>query len=213
MQPHEKVTKLLTRVEPVEQLYDGLNGKIIKWTLENGNKSHDPSCLAYLVGSDGKVVSKCPSPYAASSFSKWLNEEITKYEKSHPRTRVPFVPPTIEDEACVEFDEAKRERKPILIYVGRESTADKKLKKQIKACRKFEKGTLSSKKAATQAKGWVLLRFDIAEKKHAEFLKQFGVEAAPALLMFAPGAEKPTDLGTKMKGASLAYHLKKATGG
>ena len=57
------------------------------------------------------------------------------------------------------------------------------------------------------------MRFDIAEKRHAEFLKQFGVAAAPALLMFAPGAEDPTDLGTKVKGASLAYHMKKAKGG
>ena len=209
MQPHEKVLKLLPRVEPVEQLYDGLKGKVIKWTLENGNKSHDPSCLAFLVGRDGKVVSKCPSPYSASSFTKWLKDEVLKYEKSHPRTRVPFLPPTIEEETCVEFDEAKQARRPILIYVGRESGGDKKAKKQIKACRKFEKGTLSSKKAAAEAKGWVLLRFDIAEKKHAEFLKQFGVEAAPALLMFVPGTEKPTDLGTKVKGPNLAYHLKK----
>ncbi len=210
MQPHEKVAKLLPRVEPVEQLYDGLNGKVIKWTLENGNKSHDPSCLAFLVGRDGKVVSKCPSPYSASSFTKWLGEEVVKYEKSHPRTRVPFVPPTMEDGRCVEFDEAQQERKPILLYVGRETAGDKKAKKQIKVCRKFEKGTLSSKKAAAEAKGWVLLRFDIADKRHAEFLKQFGVKTAPALLMFAPGAEKPTDLGTKVKGPNLAYHLKKA---
>ncbi len=209
MQPHEKVLKLLPRVEPVEQLYDGLNGKVIKWTLENGNKSHDPSCLAFLEGRNGKVVSKGPSPYSASSFTKWLNEEVLKYEKSHPRTRVPFLPPTIEEETCVEFDEAKQGRRPILIYVGRESGDDKTAKKQIKACRKFEKGTLSSKKAAAEAKGWVLLRFDIAEKKHAEFLKRFGVEAAPALLMFAPGADEPTDLGTKVKGPNLAYHLKK----
>ena len=209
MQPHEKVAKLLPRVEPVEQLYDGLNGKVIKWTLENGNKSHDPSCLAFLLGRDGKVVSKCASPYSASSFTKWLKDEVLKYEKSHPRTRVPFLPPTIEEERCVQFDEAKRDRRAILIYVGRESGSDKKAKKQIKACRKFEKGTLSSKKAAAEAKGWVLLRFDIAEKQHTEFLKQFGVEAAPALLMFAPGADKPTDLGTKVKGQNLAYHLKK----
>ncbi len=58
MRPHEKVQKLLARVEPVEWLYDGLNGKIIKWTFENGNDNHDPSVLAYYLEKHGPTETR-----------------------------------------------------------------------------------------------------------------------------------------------------------
>ncbi len=34
---------VLSRFESVEWFYDGLNGKIIPWTKENGGTSDDPS--------------------------------------------------------------------------------------------------------------------------------------------------------------------------
>ena len=193
----------------MEQLYDGLNGKIIKWTLENGGTSHDPSVQAFLVARDGKVVSRCAQPYNASSMSKWLEEEVGKDEKTHPRTAVPFVSAGIVEGRCAAFDEAREARRPILLYVGRESGEGREAAKQMRAARKFEKSTLGSKKAAAEAKGWTLLRFDLADKEHAAFVKAFGVEAAPALLMFPPREEKPTNLGTRLKGPNLAYFLKK----
>ena len=70
MRPHEKVQKLLPKVEPVMWLYDGLNGKIIKWTLANGNDNHDPSVLAYLVDRNGKVFSHCPKGQALFAFRR-----------------------------------------------------------------------------------------------------------------------------------------------
>jgi len=200
--------KVLPRVEAVEWLYDGLNGKIIKWTLENGNTHKDPSCLVFLVGRDGKLVSSCPGgqAYSASGMSKWLKAEVAKYERSHPRTRVAFLMSEPES-----LEQARESGKNVLVYFGRESylPKDKRGKSQRKACAKFEKGTLNSKKAADAAKGWVLLRFDLAQKAHAELAKKLGVEAAPALLMFLPRAEKPQDLGSRLKGPNLAYLLKK----
>ncbi|MHC4821939.1 MAG: hypothetical protein ACYTDX_09500, partial [Planctomycetota bacterium] len=58
MQKDETVLAQVKRYEPVEWWYDGLKGKIIPWTLENGGKSHDPSILAFVVDFEGKVVSK-----------------------------------------------------------------------------------------------------------------------------------------------------------
>jgi hypothetical protein len=214
VQTHGKTTKVLKRVEPVEWLYDGLNGKIIPWTLKHGNTSHDPSCLAFLVDRDGKVVSKCPNgqTYSASGFSRWLTGVVDKYERAHPRTRVPFV--IAEPE---EVGEALAARKPVLLYFGRDSydKKDDKAKKQMKVCRKFEKGTLNSKKAAEEAQAgkWVLLRFDLAKKAHAELARKHGVAEAPTLVMYLPGANGPEVFaGAKLKGPNLAYRLKKARG-
>ena len=215
MQTDEKLAKMLPRFEAVEWLYDGLKGKIIPWTLENGGKSHDPSAQAFLVARDGSVFDRCPDGrvYSGSSFTKWLAEQAKAYDRKYPRTRVPLQMVDVVDGECEAFATARAEKRPILLYVGREETADddKAARKQVKAARKFERGTLSSKKAAEAAKGWTLLRLNIADKAHAELLKSFGVVQAPALLVFEPGAEKPTDLGTKLKGPNLAYHLKKHT--
>lgn len=217
MQTHEKVKKLLPRVEAVEQLYDGLNGKIIKWTLEHGNTSHDPSALAFLVARDGQVLSKCPNPYSGSSFAKWMEEEVKEYERTHPRTAVPLVMAgLVKDEdgksySCPAFDEAREAGKPVLLYAGRDARPDdsRKLKKEVKAARRLEKRAFGSKKAAEAAKGWVLLRLNLGEKEHAVYAKSLGIESAPAVLMFLPGEEKPVDLGTRIRGANLEYHFKK----
>jgi hypothetical protein len=205
------MNKVLLRAEAVEWHYDGLKGKVIQWTHANGSDHHDPSVLAWLVGRDGKVVARCPGgkAYNASGLSGWLEEELKKYEKLHPRTAVPLVAAELNEEGkCAALTEAVEAKKPVLIYCGRES-GTKKQKKEITACRKFEKGTLGSKKAATAAKGWVMLRLDLSDKKHAELAKTLGVTAAPALLLWEPGKDAPTNLGTKVRGPNLAYYLKK----
>ena len=83
----------------------------------------------------------------------------------------------------------------------------------MKAARKLEKSALDSKKAAAAAEGWVLLRFDLGDESHARLAAGFGVEKAPALVLFAPGAEAGAEAGVLLKrgitGASLAYLLKK----
>ncbi|MHC4939478.1 MAG: hypothetical protein ACYTHK_10950 [Planctomycetota bacterium] len=203
MQADEKLNKVLARTEPVEWHYDGLNGRVIKWTKENGSHHDDPSVLAWLVGRDGTLVAACPGgkAYAASSLAKWLDEALRKYEKEHPRTAVPLVFAEVDGMGeCPALDPEK----PALLYFGRESGD----KKQLKACRKFEKGALGSKKAARESTGWVLLRFDLAREDHAAFARKLGIQAAPALRIIPPGRD-PIDPGTKLRGANLAYYLKK----
>ncbi len=221
MQVHEKVQPLLARVEAVEWLYDGLNGKIIPWTLEHGNTNHDPSVLAFILKPDGTVITRAPNavPYQASSFARWLEEQVDAYEKLHPRTRVPFVRADVRREGegedvsfvCAALEKARADRKPLLLYFGRDEKPglDRGARKQVKVARKFEKSTLDSKSAAKEAVGWTLLRFDLGEEAQAAFAASLGVEAAPALVLFAPGAEGPEVLPRRLSGASLAYHLKK----
>jgi len=204
-------------VEPVEWLYDGLRGKIIPWTKANGGHSDDPSAQVFLVGRNGKVFARCPGAqaYSASGLSKWLAAQIVAYAKRYPRTALAFQEAEITLEQnrprCEALDAARRVGKPILLYVGREATPrdDRKAKAQVKAVRKFEKGTLSSKRAAAAAKGWTLLRLDISKPAHAALARGFGVKQAPTLLLWAPAMEKPRDLG-KLQPASLAYNLKKS---
>ena len=216
MRPHEKVRKLLPRVEAVEWLYDGLNGKIIPWTLENGGHSKDPSVQAFVVARDGSVFSRCADgqAHSASGFSGWLKAEIAKFEKKYPRTAFRFEAPDMDlidgRPASEAFMAARRENKPILLYAGRDSSdpKDRKARKEVKAARKFEKGALSSKKAAAAAAGYVLFKIDLADERQAKWAKTKGIEKAPTLLLFLPGNAVPVDL-SKVKGASLAYHLRK----
>ena len=221
MQADEKVAKELARFEAVEWRYDGLNGKIIPWTLENGNTHKDPSVLAFVVAADGKVVSRAEDrvPYSAGSFAKWLSEQAMSYARTHPRTKMPFLPAEVtgtgEGESrkavCAELDAAKRDGKPILLYFGREATKgdDKTAKKAAAAAKKFEKKAFDSKSAAEAAKGWVLLRFDLADADHRLLAKAHGVTSAPRLLLIHPDEEKPVDLGERVSSSSLAYQLKK----
>ena len=213
-------------MEPVELCYDGLGGSIIKWLMDNGSKKRDgtpedhPSLLALIVGRDGEVFSLLSNgqQYQAGSLIKWADAQLAEYEKQHPSTRMPFVSGkvTVDGEGtdakatCEEIDAARKAKKPMLLYFGRGSFApkDKQAKKQNKLARKFEKGTLNSKAAAKEVEGWVLLRFDLANEEHAKLAAQFGVSAAPDLLMWLPAAEKPTVLGRTATGGKVAYHLK-----
>jgi len=219
----EDLAKVLPRFEAVEQHYDGLNGKIIKWTLANGNANHDPSVLAFVVGPDGKVFASLMNgqQYQAGAFTKWAKQQANAYERAHPSTRLPFARAKVTvsggadgaDGAatCEELDAARADEKPVLLYFGRGHFApkDKTGKKEAKAAQKFEKGTLNSKSAEKYAVGWVLLRFDLADESHAVLAKQLGVESAPALLFFPVGAEAPQALDGRTSGAALGAVLKK----
>jgi hypothetical protein len=221
VQPDAKVARILARFEPVEWLYDGLNGKVVQWTLAQGNTNHDPSILAFVVGRDGKVFASLMDgkQYQAGAFAGWLEEQADAYERQHPSTRLPFVRPKVSVRgegadaraACADLDEARAAKKPVLLYFGRGSFAedDKRGKKENKLARKLEKGTLDSKAAEKECAGWVLLRFDLADEAHAVLARGLGVDAAPALLLWAPASEAPDVLDKGISGAGLATLLKK----
>lgn len=61
---------------PVLQPYDGLNGAVVRWTLEHGNTNHDPSVLAWVLDPKGEVVEAAPAGvlYSASAFNGWLDK-------------------------------------------------------------------------------------------------------------------------------------------
>jgi hypothetical protein len=216
---NEKVVHALRRFELVDWQYDGLGGKVIRWTQENGSDHDDPSVLAFVAQSDGTVLEKAKDAYTPSSFAKWLNRMADKVERANPKTRVPLVRADVVAEGegaarkvrCAALDAAREAGKPVLVYVGRSSGADdgKAEKTQVATSRRFEKGTLSAKSAAAACEGWVLLHLDLRDPDHRIVAKTLGVEKAPALLMLLPGAEKPESLGTKLSGQSLAYKLKK----
>ena len=205
----------------MEWCYDGLGGSIIKWTMENGSPKDHPSLLAFVVGRDGKVVSLLDNgqQYQAGSLAKWATGQVNAYEKAHPSTRLPFVRASVDvlgegtdlEATCKELAEAQEAGQPILLYFGRAhfEPKDKKAKKERKLSKSLEKGTLNSKTAAKQAEGWALLRFDLADEEHAAFAGTLGVTAAPAILMWLPGTEKPTPIDRKISGHSLAALLKK----
>ena len=219
MPADEKVVSEMASYELVRQLYDGLNGKIIPWTKEHGGTSDDPSVQAFVVGLDGKVQARAPdaTAYQPSGFAKWLSEQARVYERAHPRTRMAFVRAEVKEgeETCTSLTKAREADQKILLYFGREAKEgqDRAAKKQTAAAKKFEKKTLDSKSAAEAAEGWTLLRFDLTNPDHAILAKTLGVETAPRLLIYLPGAEEPTDLGERISPSSLCYQLKKVNRG
>lgn len=59
----------------VLQEYDGLNGKVIQWTLKHGNTNHDPGILAWVLDPEGEVLAMAKGELgSASGFVKWLGE-------------------------------------------------------------------------------------------------------------------------------------------
>ena len=212
---------MFSRFETVEWLYDGLNGKIIPWTKQNGGTSDDPSVLTFAVGHDGKVIEKCADAEAhqPKAFAAWLRARADAWEKIHPRTKVPFEPAVLavsgegaaRTVSCAAMDEAKAAKRPVALYIGREERSgdEAKAKAEIAACRKFEKEALGADEPAKAAAGWLLLRLDRADADQALLAKSLGVETAPAVVLLAPGAEKPVVLDRQATGGSLAYQLKK----
>ncbi len=221
MQASEDLVKRLPRVEPVEWLYDGIGGKIIAWTKQQGNTNDDPSVLIYLVASDGTVAAVCPPEkiHAPKALAEWLDEQVAAYETARPRLKVPFVRTQViakgdgdaRDVTCPAFDEAVADRRLVAVYVSREERPgdDRKTVLNCAVCRRFEKETLGAEAAGKAAKGWVLLRLDLAEPDHALFAQSLGVEEAPTIVLVVPDVDKPILLGARTDSTTLAYHLKK----
>ena len=219
MPKDEKVVEAMARYEAVEWIYDGLNGKVIKWTKENGSHHDDPSVLAFVTDSTGRVLQMAKNVSQPSAFAEWLDEQADEYERKFPSTRVPLIRAKVTGQgegdertvSCEALDEALGDGRAVLLYVGRSEREgdDKKARSQASASRKFEKGTLGSKKAAEAAARAVLLRLDIGDPDHARLAAQLGVEKVPTLLLWQPGAEQPDDLGGRISGAALTGKLKK----
>ncbi|MHC5037616.1 MAG: hypothetical protein ACYTHM_09905 [Planctomycetota bacterium] len=57
------------------QDYDGLNGKVIQWTLKHGNTNHDPAVLCWALDPKGNVLGRPGGKlHSASGFVSWLKE-------------------------------------------------------------------------------------------------------------------------------------------
>lgn len=214
------VAKQLARYEAVQWTYDGTGGAVIKWTLANGGKSTDPAAQLFVVGTDGTVLARCDDAkvYTPASVSEWLKGQADAWEKAHPRTALPFVRATVSVAAegttttatCAEVDAAREAKRPLLLYFGRDGdAADKTMKADAAACRKFERTVLDSKNAADAATGWTLLRFDVSDAAHAKFGASLGVERTPALLVWEPAAAEPSRLPATVTAPDLAFKLRK----
>ncbi len=205
----------------MEWLYDGLKGKVIPWTKQSGGTSDDPSVQAFVVGPDGRVVERCADDESGQpkSFAAWLRRQADAWERSHFRTRIPFVPAKVVprvngmvlDPSCAVLEEAIAKKRPVALYVGREEREgdDAKAKAETAACRRFEAGPLGSEEAARASAGWVLLRLDRADLLHAHIARAYTSETAPAVVLLVPNLPKPTVLDRQASGSSLAYLLKK----
>jgi len=216
----EGVGKALSRFECVEEVYDGLGGNVIAWTKAHGGTSDDPSAQIFVLGRDGAFVARASDATAhdPKALATWLCDQSKAYERAHPKTALPLVRAEVaiegqgEDEkaVCAALDDAKRRGAPALLYFGRDAAPEgaKKLQREVEASQKLERGALDAKSAAQSAKGWVLLRFDLADPTHARLAKSFGVGAAPDVVLVVPGGDAPIDLGVP-SAATLRYRLKK----
>ena len=222
-----EVLKQAARFEFAEWQYDGLNGKVIPWTKEHGGTSEDPAVQVFVVTPDGGQVTRVPrdDAYAPAEFAKWLKEQADAFDKSHPAFRMPFaaaelkvdVDGTSRKVACPAIDAAKKDGKPVLVYVSRgehegADKADKTAKAQAAASRKLEKGLLDSEQAAKAVEGWTLVKLDLADADQLAFAKTLGADKAPALVAIVPGEEKPLVIDATVTGEALAFKLRKVAG-
>jgi hypothetical protein len=215
------VAKQIVRFVEAEWQYDGLNGKVIPWTKEHGGTSDDPAVQVFVVVPDTGVVTRAPrdEAFAPGDFAKWLKEQADAFEKTHAATRIAFAAADVKTEVagtttkwtCAAIDAAKKDMKPVLVYVtrGERADADKTAKAQAAASRKLEKSLFDSDQAAKAAEGWTLLKLDVAEADQLAYAKLLGADRAPALLALVPGEEKPQAIDLTITGEVLAFKLKK----
>lgn len=215
------VAKQLPRFEQAEWQYDGLNGKVIPWTKEHGGTSEDPAVQVFVVAPDTGQVTRAArdTAFVPAEFAKWLKEEGDAFEKTHPVTRIAFaaaevtttVDGTTKAWACAPVDAAKRDGKPVFVYVtrGERADADKALKAQAAASRKLERGVLDSGEAAKSAEGWTLVKLDLADADQCAYARALGADKAPALLLIVAGEDKPQLLDVAITADALAFKLRK----
>ena len=151
-----EVAKQTARFVEAEWQYDGLNGKVIPWTKEHGGTSDDPAVQVFVVLPDTGQVTRAPrdEAFAPGDFAKWLKEQADAFEKTHVATKIAFAAAEVKTEiagtttkwTCAAIDAAKKDAKPVLVYVtrGERADADKPAKAQAAASRKLEKSLLDS---------------------------------------------------------------------
>ncbi|MSR47651.1 MAG: hypothetical protein EXS13_11415 [Planctomycetes bacterium] len=220
------MAKVATRFELVEQLYDGLNGKIIGWTKQHGGTSDDPSVQVFVVGADGKVIERASDADAhqPKQLVKWLSKHADAWEKAPPKTKVPFVATTLRASGsgetrrvvCDELDAARKAGNPVAIYLGREPRDGDKgdAKAEATAARKFEKQVLGAEEAAKAGVGWTLLKLDRSEPDHALLVATLGRATpsiiAPAIVLWLPDESEPVLLDRMTSAGTLAKWFRKA---
>jgi hypothetical protein len=175
------------------------------------------------------MAARCPTEKAhvASQIAEWMNEQSAAWERDHPRTAMPFLRADVaaastggtDSVVCAAAGEAVAAGRPVVVYVARESVAERKDEKTTKEerarraeaaqCREFERKVLDSKLAADAASGCLLLRLDLDDAAHAKWALALGADRGPALLLLTPGEEKPLLLPKTITGADLAFRLKK----
>ena len=228
----EKFLAAARKFESVEWIYDGLDGKVIPWTLANGGTSRDPSAQAFVLSRTGSVIARCPTEktYLPSAIADWLDTEAANYERDHPTTAVPLKwaevsvtqTGTTKTATCEALDTAVAAGRPVLIYVGRDlvtdASRDDKLTKEDRArrtegaqARDFERRVLDAKSVADAAGAWTLLRLDLADDAHAALAQNYGVEHAPAVVLIVPGEAKPSVVAKTISVADFAFRLRKAS--
>ncbi len=209
------------RFERVEWLYGTLSGKVIPWTKARGGTGDDPSVQAFVVDHEGKLVERASDAVAhqAREFAAFLLRQADAWDRTHARTRVPFLPPEITAEgegearrvACRALVDAAAEKVPAAVYVWRKETPgdDAKAKAEASASRRFAKESLGSAEAEKAAAGWVLVALDRSDPDQARLAKSLGVEAAPAVVLLVPGEAKPILLEKGISGGGLALHFRR----
>lgn len=229
VRPDADFRRQLQRFEAVEWQYDGLAGKVVKWTLANGGKSTDPAAQIFVVGADGKVAARIDDTKVSTpaAVAAWMRDQADAWERDHPRTAVPFARANVVLEAaagagiatgpagapsarCPALAEARESKRAALLYFGRDGEpSDKALKAEASAARRLERTLLDSRLVADAAAGVLLLRFDLGDDAHRAFAASLGVDRAPALLLWEPGAEKPSRIAPAATAPDLVFKLKK----
>lgn len=209
------VRRMFTRYERLRWEYDGLHGKVIPWTLENGGTSKDPSAQAFVIGRDGKVIARAPDSvaYTPTRFAEWLETEFLEYDDAHPRYRAGFRFGRLTASSGDTTDGATlalSDDRPTLLFVERTALPDddRAHTQQSRAATKYATKVLDSKKLTAAVAGVDCVRLDLADAEHARVARALGIDAAPALLFLAPGAE-PESLDVKASASSTAYRVKK----
>ncbi len=172
----EDVARQIARYEPAEWQYDGVGGKVIKWTKENGGTCDDPAVQAFITDHDGKVLARSSDPNTPSRFARWLRQNADEFERANPRTRSAFeyaevsvrTVGTSKRTSVSAIDDAEGET-PVIVYVARtDRPGDRKPHAaEAKASRRLERKILNTKSVASAAADFVRVRLDLSDADHA----------------------------------------------
>jgi hypothetical protein len=218
--PDEAHQKALAAYVRVEWRYDG-TGAALKWANEHGNTNRDPAYLVWILDARAEVVSPwLDRKYVAEEFLAFLNDRpgaaSPSSEKKKP-LRVEFVDvaareidgaPRIE-----EIDKAREEGSAVLIYAQVPGAASgfalKGRSEEIKACRDWEKTTLTSAGVLELAGRFACFRIDLSRDLDRKFAARLGADSVPAVVVW-PSGERPAQVFKKVSAKDLAAAMKEA---